>query len=68
MSRKYNKVGKGLVDQVTDQLEDLLKEGKPAIIELRFPSDASVEEVKEIFNYEGCKPIGTIRSDSVNTW
>ncbi len=42
--------------------------GRSTIILREIPSDAPEEEVKEIFNYEGCKPISSIRSDIGDTW
>lgn len=42
--------------------------GRSTIILREIPSDAPEEEVREIFNYEGCKPIGTIRSDIGDSW
>lgn len=42
--------------------------GRSTIILREIPSDAPEEEVKEIFNYEGCKSINSIRSDIGDTW
>ncbi len=42
--------------------------GRSTIILREIPSDTPEEEVKEIFNFEGCKPIGTIRSDIGDSW
>lgn len=42
--------------------------GRSTIILREIPSDAPEEEVKEIFNYEGCKTISSIRSDIGDTW
>lgn len=42
--------------------------GRSTIILREIPSDTPVEEVREIFNFEGCKPIGTIRSDIGDSW
>lgn len=45
------------------------KVGTRSTIILRdIPSDAPEEEVREIFAYEGCKPISSIRSDIGDTW
>lgn len=42
--------------------------GRSTIILREIPSDASEDEVKEIFNYDGCKRISSIRSDIGDTW
>ncbi len=42
--------------------------GRSTIILREIPSDASVDEVKEIFNYEGCKVVSSIRSDIGDSW
>ncbi len=42
--------------------------GRSTIILREIPSDAAEEEVREIFNYPGCKPVGSIRSDIGDTW
>lgn len=42
--------------------------GRSTIILREIPSDAPEEEVREIFNYEGCKPISSMHSDIGDTW
>lgn len=42
--------------------------GRSTIILRDIPSDAPEEEVREIFNYPGCKSINSIRSDIGDTW
>jgi hypothetical protein len=42
--------------------------GRSTIILREIPSDAPIEEVKEIFNYPGCKPTSSIRSEIGDTW
>lgn len=42
--------------------------GRNTIILREIPSNAAVEEVKEIFNYEGCSSITSIRSEIGDTW
>jgi la-related protein 4 len=41
---------------------------RSTIILREIPSDAEEKEVREIFNYEGCKNILSIRSDIGDTW
>ena len=42
--------------------------GRYTIILRDIPSDAPEEEVREIFNYENCRPITSIRSEMGNNW
>jgi hypothetical protein len=42
--------------------------GRSTIILREIPSDAAEEEVKEIFNFDGCKQISSIRSEIGDTW
>ena len=42
--------------------------GRSTIILREIPSDATEEEVKEIFNFDGCKTISSMRSDIGDTW
>lgn len=41
---------------------------RSTIILREITSDVSEDEIKEIFNYEGCKAIQSLRSDIENTW
>jgi hypothetical protein len=42
--------------------------GRSTIILREIPSDTPEEEVREIFNFENCKPIREMRSDIGDTW
>lgn len=42
--------------------------GRSTIILREIPSDCPEEEVREIFTYEGCRPIASMRSDIGDTW
>ena len=42
--------------------------GRSTIILREIPSDATEDEVKEIFNFDGCKTISSMRSDIGDTW
>lgn len=42
--------------------------GRSTIILREISSDAPVEEVKEIFNFDGCAQVVSIRSDVGDTW
>ena len=42
--------------------------GRSTIILREIPSDASEDEVREIFAFEGCKHISSMRSDIGDTW
>lgn len=66
-------VRKSLVDSNLTIIDNRIKAnikatGRSTIILREIPSDAPEEEVKEIFNYEGCKTISSIRSDIGDTW
>jgi hypothetical protein len=41
---------------------------RSTIILREIPSDATEEEIREIFNYEGCRPIQSLHPDIENTW
>ena len=57
------------VTLVDDRIRANIKGGNRSTIILRdIPSTASEEEVREIFNFDGCKPITSMRSDIENTW
>lgn len=54
---------------VDDKLKANIKvSGRSTIILRDVPSDAEELEVKEIFNYEGCRNISSIKSDIGDTW
>ena len=66
-------VRRALVDSSVTIVDNRIKaniksSGRSTIILREIPSDAPEEEVKEIFNYDGCKPISSIRSDIGDTW
>lgn len=42
--------------------------GRSTIILREIPSDATEEEIREIFNFEGCRPVQSMRPDIENTW
>jgi hypothetical protein len=42
--------------------------GRSTIILREIPPDVEESEVREIFNFEGCKPIVSMRSDIGDTW
>jgi hypothetical protein len=44
------------------------KAGRFTIILRDIPSDAPEDEVKDIFQYEQCKPITSIRSELGDNW
>ena len=57
------------VSIVEDRIKAIIKPGGRNTLILReIPSDAPDEEVREIFAFESCKPISSIRSDIENTW
>jgi hypothetical protein len=52
------------VSIVDNRLKANVKNSSRSTIILReIPSDTPVDEVREIFNYEGCKPISSLRSE-----
>ena len=58
-----------VVSVADGRIKAILKSGGRTTLILRdIQSDASEEEVREIFNFEGCKPILSLRSDIGNTW
>eukprot|EP01039_Chlorochromonas_danica_P008564 gene8564-9437_t len=62
-----------LVDSSVTVVEDRLKAnlksvGRSTIILRELPTDSTEEEVREIFNYPGCKNIVSLRSDIGDTW
>ncbi len=66
-------VRQALVDSTVTIVDNRIKAniktaGRSTIILRDVPSDSSEESVKEIFNYPGCKPIISVRSDIGDTW
>jgi hypothetical protein len=54
---------------VDDRIKANLKAvGRSTIILREIPADATEDEVKEIFAFDGCKPIASMRSDIGDTW
>ena len=41
---------------------------RSTIILREIPSDTPLDDVKEIFNYEGCKPISSLKSEIGDSW
>eukprot|EP01035_Chromulina_nebulosa_P028390 gene28390-37476_t len=57
------------VSIVDNRLKANVKNSSRSTIILReIPSDTPVDEVKEIFNYDGCKPISSLRSEIGDSW
>lgn len=58
------------VQIVENRIKPIIKagSGRSTLILREIPSDAPEEEVREIFNYTGCKPIISIRSEIGDTW
>lgn len=52
----------------SDRIKSSTKSGRTTIILREIPSDASEEEVRAIFGYDGCKTISSIHSDIGDTW
>ena len=58
-----------IVSIVDNKIKSLAKITQRSTIILReIPSDTPESEVKEIFNFETCKPIHSVRSDVGDTW
>ena len=52
-----------------DRIKANIKTGGRITLILReIPSDVPVAEIRDIFAYEGCKPIASIRPDIEDTW
>jgi hypothetical protein len=57
------------VTVIDDKIKANIKAaGRSTIILREIPSDAPEEEVREIFAFEGCKAISSMRSDIGDTW
>ena len=57
-----------IVTLTEGRIKSNVKMGRYTIILRDIPSDAPEEEVREIFNYENCRPITSIRSEMGNNW
>lgn len=58
-----------IVGDGNDRIKANLKPtGRSTIILREIPSDAPKEEVEEIFHFEGCRKISSIKSDVGDTW
>lgn len=75
LTQDENLVRRALADSTVVSIVDgsrikanIKASGRSTIILRDIASDAPEEEVKEIFNYPGCKPISSIRSDIGDTW
>lgn len=53
---------------IDDRIRANVKGGNRSTIILREMPSATEEEVREIFNFDGCKPIVSMRSDIEDTW
>lgn len=51
-----------------DRLKANVKHGRSTIILRDIPTEASEEEVREVFSFPDCKPLLSVRSDIGNTW
>lgn len=60
--------GSSVVSVVDGRLKSAVKQGRNTIILREIPSDTAEADIREIFNYPGCKPISSIKSDIGNTW
>lgn len=60
--------GSTVVSVVDGRLKSAVKLGRNTIILREIPSDTAEAEIREIFNYPGCKPISSIKSDIGDTW
>jgi hypothetical protein len=57
------------INIVDDRIKPNIKAaGRSTIILREIPSDTAEAEVREIFNFEGCKQITSMRSDIGDTW
>lgn len=56
------------VSVVDDRLKSIAKPGRNTIILREIPPDTAEEDIREIFNYPGCKPITSVKSDIGDTW
>jgi len=58
-----------VVTLVDDRIRANIKAvGRSTIILREIPNDTNEEEIKQIFDFDGCKPIISMRSDIENTW
>lgn len=58
-----------IVSVVEDRIKsNNAKPGRSTIILREIAVDATEEEIREVFNYESCRPIISVRSDIENTW
>ena len=53
---------------VNGRLKAASKPGRNTIILREIPADTPESDIREIFNYPGCKPITSIKSDIGDTW
>lgn len=57
------------INIIDDRIKPNIKAaGRSTIILREIPSDTAEAEVREIFAFEGCKPISSMRSDIGDTW
>mmetsp|Transcript_8713 Transcript_8713/g.14791 ORF Transcript_8713/g.14791 Transcript_8713/m.14791 type:complete len:658 (-) Transcript_8713:2439-4412(-) len=60
--------GSAVVSVVDGRLKSAVKLGRNTIILREIPADTAEDDIREIFNYPGCKPISSIKSDIGDTW
>lgn len=60
--------GSTIVSILDGRLKSTVKQGRNTIILREIPADTTEEAIREIFNYPGCKPITSIKSDIEDTW
>ena len=60
---------KSSISVIDDRIKANIKAtGRSTIILREIPSDAPEEEIREIFQFDGCKNIASLRSDIGDTW
>jgi hypothetical protein len=60
--------GSTVVSIVDGRLKSAVKLGRNTIILREIPADTAEADIREIFNYPGCKPITSVKSDIGDTW
>jgi len=53
---------------VDENIRIINRSGRSTLILREIPSNTPESEVREIFDYPGCKPVQSIRSDIGDTW
>lgn len=60
--------GSSSVSLQDGRIKSNVKVGRSTIILREIPSDAPEAEVREIFSFEGCKLVTSLRSEIGDTW